>query len=90
MTPHDTVGARPQTKAGRLLLMSGLAFQSGRRLADHPDLILAIEDQARRAFLDELIVTGTVAPMMSYDELKDVTDRLIARMQESFREADHA
>ena len=34
------------TGAARLLLMSGLTFHSGRRLADHPELLAAIEAEA--------------------------------------------
>ena len=34
------------TRAGQLLLMSGLTFHSGRRLADHPELLAAIEAEA--------------------------------------------
>ena len=38
--------AKPATIAGRTLLMAGLTFGSGRRLADYPELILAIEAEA--------------------------------------------
>ena len=38
--------AKPATIAGRTLLMAGLTFGSGRRLADYPELILAIENEA--------------------------------------------
>ena len=34
------------TMAAKLLLMAGLEFHSGRRLADHPELIAAIEAEA--------------------------------------------
>ena len=36
----------PRTEAGRVLLMAGLTFHSGRRLADSPELLAAIEDAA--------------------------------------------
>lgn len=44
----------PQTKTGKLLLMSGLSFGSGRRLADSPELIAAIEAEARAAERERL------------------------------------
>lgn len=34
------------TRSGRLLLMAGLTFHSGKRLADHPELIKEIEAEA--------------------------------------------
>lgn len=36
----------PATLHGRVLLMSGLVFPSGRRLADHPELVAEIEAEA--------------------------------------------
>lgn len=60
----DQTPAEPQaevtTKAGRLLLMAGLTFHSGRRLADHAELIVAIEQEVVSresvgAGLDELL-----------------------------------
>lgn len=53
---------RVTTKAGQLLLMAGLTFHSGRRLADHPEFVLDIEDEARAALASTpaagLTVTG--------------------------------
>lgn len=39
-------GSEPKTQAGRLILMAGLTFGSGKRLADYPALVLAIEVEA--------------------------------------------
>ena len=51
MTPRDPAAelVAPSTMSGRLLLMAGLTLHNGRRLADSPELIVAIEEEARAA-----------------------------------------
>lgn len=51
-----------------------------------PELVAAIQDEARRAFLDELIVTGVVTAPMSFDELEEVLERHRLRMFGAFTE----
>jgi len=54
MSDHNIGEGTPSTKVGQLLLMSGLTFHSGRRLADHPELLVTIEAEARTAALTAL------------------------------------
>lgn len=76
----------PDTTSGKLLLMSGLTFGSGRRLADYPELILAIEAEARAALEVENValraVVAAARPIadvtaLAYDEKAVVVVRLL-------------
>lgn len=76
---------KPRTETGRRI---DAAFAAAAARGDTSaswsnarEWVVAIEDEARRDFLDELIQAGAVVTPMSYDELREVADRLHARLQ---------
>lgn len=78
------------TKAGQLLLMSGLTFHSGRRLADHPELLAAIEAEAiaaERARIEErltvLYPANRTAVALVVDEAVDRSGAMLGRIRDA-------
>lgn len=64
-----------RTKAGWLLLASGLTFHSGRRLADHPELIAAIEAEASEPLLARIAaLEGALRELLNDASAKDDAD----------------
>jgi hypothetical protein len=64
MNEPTTEAGKPTTIAGRLVLASGLTFHSGRRLADHPDLIADIEAEA--VAVERARITAVVEGLPGY------------------------
>ena len=60
--------SEPRTTGGQMLLMAGLTFGSGRRLADYPELIVTIEVQAatdeRERLRQRVIAWGMFGPVI--------------------------
>ena len=61
------------TTTGQLLLVAGLAFHSGRRLADYPGLIAAVEAEARTPLGAEIARLLREASARALDALTSMT-----------------
>jgi len=85
--PSAPTTERPSTVAGRTLLMAGLTFGSGRRLADYPGLILAIEAaavaEAKRGHAE--CEANMDAEIERLNDLHEEDGRLLSEITEKFR-----